>query len=84
MNPFGVAGVVLIAVMGELGVRLLLSSRLPAEIARGNVAAGLAGGAHYVATGIITSHAMGGDTVHTLGLSVVFFVIGQATLHVFV
>ena len=81
---FGLVGVILIAVMGELGVRLLLASRLPAEIARGNVAAGLAGGSHYVATGIITSHAMGGTSVHSLGVSVVFFVIGQVTLHLFV
>lgn len=84
VGAFGVAGVVMIAVTGHLGVRLLLSSRLPAEIERGNVAAGLAAGAHYVATGIITSHAMAGDDLHTLGISVVFFVIGQITLHVFV
>jgi len=81
---FGLVGVALIAITGELGVRLLLASRLPAEIARGNVAAGLAGGAHFVATGIITSHAMAGNDAATLGLSIVFFVLGQATLHVFV
>jgi uncharacterized membrane protein YjfL (UPF0719 family) len=81
---FAVAGVVLIAVTGQLGVRLLLASRLPAEIERGNVAAGLAGGAHFVAIGIITSHAMAGSDLKTLGISVVFFVIGQVTLHVFV
>ena len=80
---FGLVGVLAIAVTGHLGVRLLLASRLPAEIARGNVAAGLAGGAHYVATGIITSHAMAGNDAMTLGISVAFFVLGQATLHVF-
>lgn len=84
VGAFGVVGVVLIAVTGELGVRLLLSSRLPKEIERGNTAAGLAAGAHYVATGIITSHAMAGNDVKTLGISVVFFVLGQITLHVFV
>jgi uncharacterized membrane protein YjfL (UPF0719 family) len=84
VGAFGVVGVALIAVTGELGVRLLLSSRLPAEIGRGNVAAGLAAGAHYVATGIITSRAMAGNDVKTLGISVVFFVLGQITLHVFV
>ncbi|HVH43370.1 MAG TPA: DUF350 domain-containing protein, partial [Labilithrix sp.] len=42
------------------------------------------GGAHYVATGIITSHAMAGNDLKTLGISVVFFVLGQVTLHVFV
>ncbi|HVJ92532.1 MAG TPA: DUF350 domain-containing protein [Labilithrix sp.] len=81
---FGVVGVVLIASTGHFGVRLLLHSRLPAEIARGNTAAGLAAGAHYVATGIITSHAMAGNDARTLGISVIFFVLGQITLHVFV
>lgn len=81
---FGLAGVILIAVMGRLGVGLLLSSRLPKEVERGNVAAGLAAGAHYVATGIITSSAMAGSDLRTLGISCVFFVIGQVTLHVFV
>ncbi|HVH46522.1 MAG TPA: DUF350 domain-containing protein, partial [Labilithrix sp.] len=84
VGAFAVAGVLMIAVTGHLGVRLLLASRLPAEIERGNVAAGLAGGAHYVATGIITSHAMAGSDLKTLGISVVFFVLGQVTLHVFV
>jgi uncharacterized membrane protein YjfL (UPF0719 family) len=81
---FGVVGTGLIAVTGHFGVRLLLQSRLPSEIERGNTAAGLAGGAHYVATGIITSHAMAGDDARTLGISVVFFVLGQISLHVFV
>lgn len=84
VGAFGLAGVALIALTGKLGVGLLLSSKLPKEIERGNVAAGLAAGAHYVATGIITSHAMAGNDLHTLGISCVFFVIGQATLHIFV
>jgi uncharacterized membrane protein YjfL (UPF0719 family) len=84
VGAFGVVGALLIGVTGHLGVRLLLASRLPAEIARGNVAAGIAAGAHYLATGIITSRAMAGNDVRTLGISVVFFVLGQLTLHVFV
>lgn len=84
VGAFGALGVLLIVVTGQLGVRLLLAHRLPAEIARGNVAAGLAGGAHFVATGIITSHAMAGHDLASLGISIAFFVIGQATLHVFV
>ena len=59
-------------------------AKLPKEIERGNVAAGLAAGSHYVATGIITSHAMAGNDLQTLGISCVFFVIGQLTLHLFV
>src|SRR5689334_25319809 len=42
---FASVGLLLVLLTGNLGLRLLLRSRLPAEIARGNVAAGLAGGA---------------------------------------
>jgi uncharacterized membrane protein YjfL (UPF0719 family) len=81
---FALAGDILIAITGRLGLGLLLSSRLPKEIERGNVAAGLAAGAHYIAIGIITSHAMAGNDLQTLGISVVFFVIGQVTLLLFI
>jgi uncharacterized membrane protein YjfL (UPF0719 family) len=81
---FGAAGVAAIAITGHFGVRLLLQSRLPKEIERGNIAAGLAAGAHYVATGIITSRAMAGHDLQSLGLSLVWFVLGQLTLHLFV
>lgn len=80
----GATGLVLLIVSGRLGLMLLLQSRLPQEIERGNVAAGVAAGAHYVATGIITSRAVAGNDLPSLGLSLVFFVLAQATLHVFV
>ena len=54
---------------GRLGISVLLRSRLPQEIERGNTAAGLAAGAHYVATGIITSRAVAGSDLRGLGLS---------------
>jgi len=81
---FGGSAVVLLAVVGSLGVRVLLRSRLPIEIARGNLAAGVAAGAHYAATGLIVARCLYGDDVETLGVSVVFFVIGQVTLHLLV
>src|SRR5262249_31711650 len=40
-----VVALVLMMITGHLGVRALLRSRLPAELARGNVAAGVAAGA---------------------------------------
>jgi len=80
----GATGLVLLIVSGRLGLMLLLQSRLPQEIERGNVAAGVAAGAHYVATGIITSRAVAGNDLPSLGLSLVFFVLAQATLHLFV
>jgi uncharacterized membrane protein YjfL (UPF0719 family) len=80
----GALGLVLLVVSGRAGLMLLLRSRLPAEIERGNIAAGVAAGAHYVATGIITSRAVAGNDLESLGLSLVFFVLAQLTLHVFV
>src|SRR5947209_5521737 len=48
---FGGCAVLLLALVGSLGIRVLLRSRLPGEIARGNEAAGVAAAAHYAATG---------------------------------
>ncbi|MDY7228788.1 DUF350 domain-containing protein [Hyalangium rubrum] len=74
----------LLAVFGHLGVKVLLRSRLPAEIERGNTAAGLAAGAHYLATGIILSRSISGTDLRTLGIALVFFVMSQFALHLFV
>jgi uncharacterized membrane protein YjfL (UPF0719 family) len=79
-----VIALVLMMVTGHLGVRALLNSRLPAELARGNVAAGVAAGAHYVAVSVITSRAVSGGNLRELGLSLAFFVLGQITLLVFI
>ena len=84
VTAFGVAGLALVEVTGLIGIRLLLQSRLPNEIARGNVAAGIAGGANFVATGIVTSHALAGNDLRSVGLSLAFFLLAQVTLHVFV
>lgn len=81
---FGGSAVLLLWLAGSLGIRVLLQSRLPGEIARGNEAAGIAAGAHYAATGLIVARCLYGDDLGTLGVSVVFFVIAQATLHLFV
>lgn len=79
-----ILGLVLLVVFGQLGVRVLLRSRLAAEVERENVAAGLAAGAHYLATGLLVSHAVAGTDVGSLGVSLVFFVLAQLTLHLFV
>ncbi len=81
---FGGMALALLSLTGHLGVRMLLKHELPAEIERGNVAAGLAAGGHYVATGIITSRAIAGNDLESLGLSLAFFGIAQLTLHVFI
>jgi len=81
---FGGSAIALLALTGHLGVRVLLRASLPAEIARGNVAAGVAAGAHYAATGLIIARCMYGEDLGTLWVSLVFFAIAQATLHLFV
>jgi uncharacterized membrane protein YjfL (UPF0719 family) len=80
---FGLTAVTLVSLTGRLGVQLLLSSRLPAELTRGNVAAGVAAAANYIATGIVTARAIGGTDLHGLGVSLVFFALSQVTLHLF-
>lgn len=83
-SVFGVSALVCLGAAGSLGTRLLLRSRLPGEIARGNVAAGVAAGAHFAATGLVIARCLYGDDVATLGVSVVFFLIAQGTLHLLV
>ena len=81
---FGTLGLVLIAIMGRLGTQLLLRSALPKEIERGNVAAGLAAGSHYTATGIVAAHAIAGSKLRDVRLSLLFFAIAMAALWAFV
>lgn len=81
---YGFSGAFLLVASGRLGVLLLLRSRLPAEIARGNVAAGLAAGAHYAATGLIVASCFAGRDFSSLVLALVFFVLGQTTLYLMV
>src|ERR1700722_13219373 len=80
----GAIALALMMLTGHFGVRALLRSRLPAELERGNVAAGVAAGAHYVAVAVITSRVVSGGSLGELGLSLTFFVIGQVTLLLFI
>ena len=84
VSVHAVVALALMMVTGHMGIRALLQARLPAELDRGNVAAGVAAGAHYVAVSVITSRAVSGGNLHELGLSLAFFVIGQATLLIFI
>ena len=81
---FGGASVALLELTGALGVRLLLRSKMMAEIERGNVAAGVAAGAHYVATANIISKNLSGNDLNALAISLVFFVLAQLSFHLFV
>ncbi|MBL8610163.1 MAG: DUF350 domain-containing protein [Myxococcales bacterium] len=81
---FGVAATVVYGLVSRLGMRSLFKGKLVAELDRGNEAAGVAAASHAIATGVITAKALGGDDLPSLGLSAVFFVLAQATLHLYV
>ena len=81
---FSLAGVVLIQLVGELGIRLLLRKTLAQELETGNVAAGVSAGANYVAVGILAAPAIAGSDLHGLGLSVAFFGLAMATQALYV
>jgi len=81
---FGVTAEVLFLVCSRAQMRFFLAHRLTGEVARGNPAAGVAAAAHSVATGILAANAVAGDSLRDLGISLVFFVLGQAALLVLV
>jgi uncharacterized membrane protein YjfL (UPF0719 family) len=81
---FGGLSVFLLEAVSGVGVRLLIGHRLPEEISRGNIAAGLAAGGHYAATGVIASSCLYGDSFFGLEISLLFFFVGQASLHLLV
>jgi uncharacterized membrane protein YjfL (UPF0719 family) len=84
VGMFAATSLVLFVAMTRLGCAVLLKARLTQELARGNVAAGIAAGAHSVATGIVIARAIGGRDAETLGHSLVFFFLAQVSLHLLV
>lgn len=76
---YGALGLLGIQLAGAVSTRTLFRAQLRAELERGNVAAGLAAGAHYVAIGVLASRAVVGGDLTDVGLALVFFVIGMLT-----
>lgn len=74
---FAALGLVLLELTGHFGLALLMHRRLSPALQRGNVAAGFAAAAHYVATGLLTSKAVAGSDLRGIGLSLAFFAIAQ-------
>lgn len=83
-GAFSLVGVALIQIVGELGIRLLLSATLQHELDTGNAAAGVAAGANYVAIGILAAPAIAGSDLKGMALSVVFFSLAVVTLAILV
>lgn len=81
---FGVSAELLFIVCSRAQVRFFLAKQLTGEVDRGNTAAGVAAGAHSIATGILAANAVAGDDLRDLGISLVFFVLGQVALLVLV
>lgn len=77
---YALAALVALEVTGQLGTRLLVRSKLPGEVARGNAAAGVASAGHYVATSLIISRCLAGHDLATLGNSMAFFALAEVTL----
>lgn len=74
---FAALGLVLLEITGKLGLGLLMRRRMQTALGRGNVAAGVAAAAHYVATGMLTSRAVAGSDLRGIGLSLAFFALAQ-------
>jgi uncharacterized membrane protein YjfL (UPF0719 family) len=81
---FGAVAILVYGVTARLGVRVLLRGKLGAELARGNVAAGVAAAGHSIGTGIVVARAIRGTDLRTLGVALVFFVVAQLTKHLLV
>ncbi len=81
---FGLAATVLYYATSRLGMRVLLQAQLKEQVAAGNVAAGIAASGHAIATGIIVARSIGGSDLVSLGLSLAFFGIAQASMHLLV
>lgn len=58
----------------------LLRGRLAAQVKEGNLAAGIAGAAHVLGTGVVAAHCLVGEGLAALPIGMVFFVIAQLAL----
>ena len=73
-------GAVLLLATGAFVSRVFLRGRMRAEIARGNLAAGLVAAGHYVAVGWIMESCFFGRDLRSLTVSALFFLIAVTTL----
>ncbi|HEX7499953.1 MAG TPA: hypothetical protein VF524_06560, partial [Polyangia bacterium] len=60
--------------------RVLLGGRLHGELGRGNLAAGVVAAAHAAAFGIVAAHTFAADTLATLPVGAIFFVVSVLAL----
>lgn len=73
-------GLALALLAPPLADRGILTGGLRAEVRRGNEAAAIVSGAHYVGVGVVLSHCLYGVDATSFAVSLAFFTIGFATL----
>jgi uncharacterized membrane protein YjfL (UPF0719 family) len=73
----GLAGLLLATALWN---RALLRGRMQAELGRGNLAAGLVAGAHCAGSGIVAAHCFAADTLASLPVGAIFFVVAETAL----
>jgi uncharacterized membrane protein YjfL (UPF0719 family) len=80
----GAISAALLVVLGRVSAMTLVGGKANDEIARGNLAASVAVGAHQIAIGVLLAHCIYGRDLGSLGVAIVFFAIGLVTLHLLV
>jgi uncharacterized membrane protein YjfL (UPF0719 family) len=78
---YGVVALAAFVAFEKLGILVLVKSRLPRELTRGNAAAGLAAGAHAIATGLIVARSINGTDLHGLFVGVIFLLLAQVSFY---
>ncbi len=76
---FAGIGLAMLHAVALAGERLLFGAKLTAELARGNIAAGVAAGANAVAMGLLVSRAAGGTSLRSVGIAMAFFALAVVT-----
>jgi uncharacterized membrane protein YjfL (UPF0719 family) len=80
----GTLGVVLLALLGRLGLRLIIRARIHGAVAGENLAAGVVAGGAHLATALVIASVMSGDTSGGDAVTLlVFFATGMLTLWLF-
>jgi uncharacterized membrane protein YjfL (UPF0719 family) len=77
---FAGAGLVGFLLATALWNRALLRGRLHGELVRGNLAAGIVAAAHAASTGIVAAHTFVADTMATLPVGAIFFMVSVVAL----
>lgn len=80
---YGSVALVLLEFASTVGMRMLVQSRLRAEVERGNAAAGVAAAGHALSTALLIAANVHGTEAAMMPVSIGFFVVGQAALYAF-